>query len=196
MVKYSSGTRAWFVFPEFENNRSGQTPIFVWRARSRHHLNGELHGQQLTALEIKEHLAAGKTSTGQVVNITVAGIQKSLKKMRLKPAKRSISYLSVRRKASELDREGQSVGAIVRYFNEQGFASPSGKSWTHFMVQHLLRGNGQGQEPLENIHRRAIMEGRARGLTYQEMAEEFNTKRIRRRGGPPLDREECRDPVE
>ena len=128
-------------------------------------------------------MAAGKTSTGQVVNITVAGIQKSLKKMRLKPAKRSISYLSVRRKASELDREGQSVGAIVRYFNEQGFASPSGKSWTHFMVQHLLRGNGQGQEPLENIHRRAIMEGRARGLTYQEMAEEFNTKRIRRRGG-------------
>jgi hypothetical protein len=61
----------------------GQTPVFVWRARSRHHLIRELYAQQLTAAEIKQHLAAGKTSTGQVVNITVAGIQVSLQKMGL-----------------------------------------------------------------------------------------------------------------
>ena len=41
----------------------GQTPGFVWRPRSRHHLIRELYAQQLTAAEIKEHLAAGKTST-------------------------------------------------------------------------------------------------------------------------------------
>jgi hypothetical protein len=51
------------------------------------------------------------------------------------------------------------------------------------MVQHLIRAHGQRQEPLENIHRRAITEARARGLTYQEMADEFNKRHIRRRGG-------------
>jgi hypothetical protein len=159
------------------------TSVSIWRARSRHHLIRELHAEQLTVPEIKERLAAGKTSTGQVVNITVAGIQVSLKKMRLEAAQHSALHLSVRRTAVELDRQGQSIEAIADYFNEQGFASPSGKSWTHFMVKHLIRAHGQRQESLENIHRRAITEARARGLTYQEMADEFNTKRIRRRGG-------------
>ena len=113
----------------------------------------------------------------------MAGIQVSLQKMGLKAAKRSASYLSMRRKAAELDREGQSLEAIARYFNKQGFASPSGKSWTHFMVEHLLHANGQRQEPLEDIHRRAITEAHARGLSYRQMADEFNTKNIRRRGG-------------
>jgi hypothetical protein len=160
----------------------GQTPVVVWRARSRH-LIRELYAQQLTPVEIKEYLAAGKTSSGQIINIGVAGIQKSLHRMGLKPAKRSASYLSVRRKAADLDREGQSLEAIARYFNKQGFASPSGKSWSHFMVEHLLRANGEKQEPLENIHRKAITEARARGLNYQQMADEFNQKNIRRRGG-------------
>ncbi|MEX0802447.1 MAG: recombinase family protein [Candidatus Binatia bacterium] len=160
-----------------------QTPVSVWRARSRHHLIRELYARQLTAVEIKEHLAAGETSSGQIINISIAGIQKSLNRMGLKPAKYSASFLSVRRRAAELDRQGQSLEAIAGYFNEQGFASPSGKSWTHFMVEHLLRDNGQKQEPLENIHRRAITEAHARGLSYGQMAGEFNTKKIRRRGG-------------
>jgi hypothetical protein len=105
--------------------------------------------------------------------------------MGLKPAKYSASYLSVRRKAAELDREGQSLKAIARYFNEQGFASPSGKSWTRFMVEHLLHTHDQKQESLESIHRRAITEARVRGLNYGQMADEFNTKNIRRRGGRP-----------
>jgi hypothetical protein len=53
------------------------------------------------------------------------------------------------------------------------------------MVEHLIRANGQQQEPLENIHRRAITEARARGLDYSQMAAEFNQKNIRRRGGLP-----------
>jgi hypothetical protein len=68
--------------------RSGaNTSITVWRARSHHHLIRELHAEELTAPEIKERLATGQTSTGQVVNITVAGIQKSLNKVRLKGCK-------------------------------------------------------------------------------------------------------------
>jgi hypothetical protein len=51
------------------------------------------------------------------------------------------------------------------------------------MVEHLLRANGEKQESLANIHRRAITEARARGLNYQQMADEFNQKNIRRRGG-------------
>ena len=160
-----------------------KTAVFVWRARSHHHLIYELHAERLTAQEIKERLAAGQTSTSQIVNITLAGIQKSLKKMHLEPAKNSAGYLATRVKAIELDREGQSLDAIARYFNEQGFASPSGKPWTHFMIEHLLRANGQKQEPLESIHRRAITEAQARGLDDQQMADEFNQKNIRRRGG-------------
>ena len=51
------------------------------------------------------------------------------------------------------------------------------------MIEHLLRANGQKQEPLESIHRRAITEAQARGLDDQQMADEFNQKNIRRRGG-------------
>ena len=161
----------------------GQTPVVVWRARSHHHLIRELHAEKLTASEIKERLAAGKTSTDQVVHISLGGIQMSLYRMGLKAAKHSAGYLLAQTKAVELDREGQSVRSIAQYFNEQGFATPSGKSWTHFMVEHLLRANGQKQESLENIHRRAIAEARARGLSYEQMAIEFNKKNIRRRGG-------------
>jgi hypothetical protein len=159
------------------------TSLSVWRPRSRHHLIRELHAQQLTASEIKERLAAGRTSTGQTIKISVAGIQVSLQKMGLRAAKHSAEYLSTRQKAVELDREGQSVESIAQNFNEQGFATPSGKPWTHFMVEHLLRANGQNQEPLEKIHRKAIAEARARGLNHQQIADEFNEKQIRRRGG-------------
>ena len=103
--------------------------------------------------------------------------------MGLKAAKYSADDLLVRRTAAELDRQGQSLHSIAEYFNEQGFASPSGKSWTHFMIEHLLRANGQKQEPLEKIHRKAIEDGRAHGLTDQQMADEFNSKNLRRRGG-------------
>ena len=51
------------------------------------------------------------------------------------------------------------------------------------MVEHLLRANGQQQESLENIHRNAIEEAQSRGLNYQQMADEFNKKNLRRRGG-------------
>jgi hypothetical protein len=74
-------------------NSGAKTALFVWRARSRHHLICELHAERLTAPEIKERLAAGQTSTGQIVNMTLAGIQKRLKKMHLEPAKHSARYL-------------------------------------------------------------------------------------------------------
>jgi hypothetical protein len=161
----------------------GRTPVVVWRALSRRHLIRELHAEQLTTSEIRERLALGKTSTGQVVNISLAGVEVSLRRMGLTAARHSSRYLAVRAKAIELDRAGQSVKSIAQYFNEQKFASPSGKPWTHFMVENLLHRNGQKQRPLEEIHRHAISEGRAQGLSYEEMARELNTKNIRRRGG-------------
>jgi len=51
------------------------------------------------------------------------------------------------------------------------------------MVEHLIRANAEKQESLENIHYRAIAEARGRGLTYEQMADKFNEKNIRRRGG-------------
>ncbi len=38
---------------------------------------------------------------------------------------------------------------------------------------------------LEDIHRNAIADARARGLNYKEMAIEFNENKIRRRDGQP-----------
>jgi hypothetical protein len=73
-----------------------QSAVYFWRARSRHHLIRELHRQQLTVAEIKAHLAAGKTSTGQTINITEGGIRISLQRMGLKTPRYSLSRLSVR----------------------------------------------------------------------------------------------------
>lgn len=116
-----------------------QSPVFVWRPRSRHHLIRELHGQQLTVAQITAHLAAGNTSTGQSVNHSEGAIRIALQKMGLKAAKFSASRVMVRRKAAELHAQGNSVRWIAQYFNTQGVESPSGKSWTHYMVENMLR---------------------------------------------------------
>ena len=62
-----------------------QTSLAIWRGFGRYNLIRELHEQNLTTLQIKEHLAAGKTSTGQIVNIGLSQILVMLRKMGLKP---------------------------------------------------------------------------------------------------------------
>jgi hypothetical protein len=91
----------------------------------------------------------------------------------------------LRDKALELNRQGRSVDEITEYFNEQGFNSASGKPWTRDMVYGLLRAHGKKPVSLEEVHREAISEARARGLNYQQMAVEFNERGIRRRDGQP-----------
>ncbi len=161
----------------------GQTPLCIYRAAGRYNLVRELHAQKLTVLEIKERLAAGKTSTGQVVNITAAGIYMILHSLRLKANHYSAGYLSLGQKAAELNREGRSLAWIARHFNEQGIGSSSGKRWTDQKVYRQLRAIGDKTELLENIHRRVIAEARSRRLNYRQMAVEFNQRNIRRRGG-------------
>jgi DNA invertase Pin-like site-specific DNA recombinase len=160
-----------------------QTPIFIWRGNGRYNLIRELHSRNLTVFEIQEHLAAGKTSTGQKMNICVGRLYDALQKVGLKPNRFSAEYLSLRQKALSLSREGRSLEWISAYFNEQGFKSPSGKPWTRDMVYGLLRAQGKKPVSLEETHRAAIREARDRGLNYREMAEEFNERGIRRRDG-------------
>jgi len=162
-----------------------QTPILLWRGTGRHMLIRELHGQGFTVFEIKEHLAAGKTSNGQKMNITVGRLYDVLRELGLKPNRFSPQYLALRQKAVELNREGQSLKAIADYFNEQGFESSSGKRWTEQMVYGQLRAQNQTPILLEDLHREVISEARARGLNYRQMAEEFNQRGIRRRDGQP-----------
>jgi hypothetical protein len=135
--------------------------------------------------EIKEHLAAGKTSTGQKMNITVGSLYEILRKLGLKPNRFLADYLSLREKALRLNREGQSLEWIAEHFNEQGFKSATGKLWTRDSVYGLLRAQGKKPISLEEVHREAITEARARGLNYWQMAEEFNERGIRRRDGQP-----------
>jgi hypothetical protein len=163
------------------------TTFFVWCGVGRHNLMRKLHAQNLTAPEIQEHLAAGKTSTGQVVKICLTQLYAVLHKHGLKPNHFSSSYLSLRQslrqKAGELRREGRTLKWIAQYFNEQGFASPTGKPWTRRMVYDLTSKLDKKLPTLGDIHRKAIMDARARGLNYWEMAREFNEKRIPRRAG-------------
>jgi DNA invertase Pin-like site-specific DNA recombinase len=162
-----------------------QTPIVIWRDVGRYILIKELHAQKLTVFEIQEHLAAGKTSTRQKVNITVGGLYRIFQRLGLKPNRFSAEYLALRENALELNRQGYSVDWITEHFNEQGFKSPSGKPWTFDMVYGLLRAQGKKPVSLEEVHREAITEARARGLNYQQMAVEFNDRGIRRRDGQP-----------
>ena len=53
------------------------------------------------------------------------------------------------------------------------------------MVYGLLRADGKKPILLEEIHRNAIADARARGLSYKGMAIEFNKNQIRRRDGQP-----------
>jgi len=53
------------------------------------------------------------------------------------------------------------------------------------MVYGLVRRYFKKLTPLEEEHRKAITEARARGLDYQQMAIEFNERKIRRRDGQP-----------
>jgi hypothetical protein len=85
------------------------------------------------------------------------------------------------KKAAELKREGRSAEWISRHFNQQGIPSPRGKPWTARIVYNVINRVGEKVETLGDIHRKAILEARGRGLTYREMAVEFNEKKIPRR---------------
>jgi DNA invertase Pin-like site-specific DNA recombinase len=116
-----------------------QTLIVLWRGVGRYTLIRELHAPGLTVFEIKEHLAAGKTSNGQKMNITVGRLYDVLREIGLKPNRFSPDYLKLRQRAWELHRSGQSTDSIVDHFNDQGFKSASGargrKVWyTDFFV--------------------------------------------------------------
>jgi len=162
-----------------------QTPIVLWRGIGRYTLIRELHDQALTVFEIKEHLAAGKTSNGQKINITAGRLYDILRKLGLKTNRFSAGYLKLRQTAWELHQGGQSTDSIAEHFNDQGFKSASGAPWTQSMVYGLLRAQGKTAILLEDLHREVISEARARGLNYRQMAEEFNERGIRRRDGQP-----------
>jgi hypothetical protein len=69
--------------------------------------------------------------------------------------------------------------------------------WTPVMVKELLRGPRDKATLLENIHPNAILEALARGLSFQEVANEFNEKKLRRRRASHfLDGAQCQAPLE
>ena len=166
-------------------NNGETTPIAIWRGTGRYNLVLELHAQGLTVIEIQEHLAAGKTSSGQKVEITVGRLYTILGKLGVKPNRFTVDYLSLKKRALELNREGQSLKSIASQFNEEGIKSASGKPWTKEMVYGVVRRYFKKLTPLEREHRKAISEARARGLNSRQIAIEFNEKKIRRRDGQP-----------
>ena len=163
-------------------NSGSKTSLYVWRRSGWHYLIRELHAKQLTASEIKEHLAAGKTSTGQVVNLSLGKLNKKLHAMGLKASRFSADYLSLRQEAAELYREGRSVERIAKDFNKKAYVSASGKPWTAGMIYGHLHALDVKPESLDNIYYRLMADAHRRRLSYEEMAIEFNNNRIRRKG--------------
>ncbi len=66
-----------------------------------------------------------------------------LKKMGLKKHRYTAAYIPLGQQAANLQREGRSYDWIAQCFNEQAFPSPSGKPWSHCMVEWLLQGNSR-----------------------------------------------------
>src|SRR5262249_45546432 len=153
-----------------------QTPFLIWRGAGVLNLIRELHAQKLTTREIQQHLAAGKTSTGQVLTLCINKICEKLKTLGLKPAHISADYLAFGRQARELRREGLSPASIAQHLNDRGFTTISGKPWSDSTVKMLLRAVGRQDHSLNALHRRLISEARLRGLSYREIAREFNEK--------------------
>jgi hypothetical protein len=116
-----------------------RTSFYLWRRAGRDNLIRELHAQGLTVFEIQEHLGTGKTSTGQKMHITIGRLYSVHERLGVKPNRFSKDYLLLREKAAQLNRDGQSVDWIAAHFNEQGFKSASGMTWTRDMVYGLLR---------------------------------------------------------
>jgi hypothetical protein len=166
-------------------NNGETTSIAIWRGAGRYNLLRELHAQGLTVFQIKEHLAAGKTSNGQKINITVGRLYDVLHELGLKPNRFTVDYLPLKKRALELNREGQSLKSIARQFNEEGIKSASGKPWTDQTVYGLVRRYFKKLTPLENEHHKAIAEARARGLNSRQIAITLNEKNVRRRDGQP-----------
>jgi len=157
-----------------------QTSLAIWRGFARHNLIRPLHEQNLTVPEIRERLATGKNSTGQITELCLGQIRAILRKLGLQPHRHSAKIRSLREKAGEFSREGRPYEWIAKEFNDHGFPSPSGKQWSRFMVEWLLHTAEKNSEPLEELHRRAFLDALARGLDYEEMAVEFNERKLRR----------------
>ena len=115
-----------------------QTSLAIWRGLGRYNLIRELHEQNLTVPEIRERLATGENSTGQITILCLGQIRAILRKLGLQPHRHSAEIRSLREKAAELSREGRAYEWIAKQFNAQGFPSPSGKQWSRFMVEWLL----------------------------------------------------------
>ena len=164
--------------------KSGQNTTFaIWRGIGRYNLVRELHAQNFTVSEIQDRLAAGMTSTGQTVTITVARLYVILHKLGLKPNRFTADYMALREKAVKLNHDGKSIEWIADQFNDQGFKSASEDPWTPDMIYGLLRALDRRPLKLEDLHREAITVARARGLNYKQMAAEFNSQGPRRRDG-------------
>jgi DNA invertase Pin-like site-specific DNA recombinase len=165
---------------------SGQkTELAIWRGNGRYNLVRELHAQGLTIFEIHKRLAAGMTSTGQSVKLTIGCLYEVHRKLGITPNRFSAEYQGLREKALTLNREGRSIEWIAEQFTSESYPSASDKPWTPDMIYGLLRALGTKPLRLEELHRGAITEARARGINYRQMAVEFNAKRIRRRDGQP-----------
>ena len=96
--------------------------------------------------------------------------------MGLKAAQRP-AFIFQRAKGGRVVREV--VSGFIASLNEKGFASASGRPWRHSMVGYMLRMTGHEAEPIDQLHYRLMSQALGRGLSYRQIANQFNRKKIR-----------------
>ena len=174
--------------------RSGhQTPIKIWRGSGRYNLIRELHGKKLNISEIKDRLDRGETSTGQCWNLHKLTLYPILKRLRLKPTRRASWFEPLQKEATHLREQGRTMQWIAAHFNSRGLKSIWGKPWTKKLIFSLTEGIPTKRYGFDEAHRQAISDGRRRGLTYSQMAKEFNEKAIPRERNRPWTATAVRD---
>jgi hypothetical protein len=156
------------------------TPLHIHRRRGIEQLVRALHQQGMTVAEIRERLGEGDAETGERWNYTAGGIYQILKRLGLQP-NRPRPRGSLLAKINQLYDEGVTLDGIASTLNGDGHRTARGNAWNANAVWHWLGRRGR-RDDLEAIHRQALAEAKARGLSNAQTAEEFNAKGIPRVG--------------
>ncbi len=141
-----------------------------------------LNAEGLTVEQICQRLREEDPDTGARWKYTLSAVYQILRRFDLHPnsppARPSVDQAVIQ----NLYDQGLTLTGIADKLNASRVASPSGKSWNMNMVWHWLGTTGR-REQLEHLHRAAIVDAKARGLSNEEAAVEFNRDGLPRVGG-------------
>ncbi len=169
-----------------------ETSFKLYRQAGKYNLIKELHAEGCNTKEILGRLDRGETSTNQRLKLQAESLYKIYKRLGLKLHAKPSWFKPLQEEAIQLREQGHTCQWIANLFNSRGSKSLLGQKWTWKLVYNMISKVPKKPDPLEEIHREAILDAKSRGLNYVEMANEFNERKIRRQNGRPWHKEAVR----